>query len=229
MKHRRVSCLVSERDNTGQQSDEDVCVHAPFMSLINDYHTVSLEQEILWDKTETDKLQKHQVHIDIMNYVLQVNYWLRLCNKRSYESLNLFSFVVINQKENKKFVLQFQLSPSNWNWTLGYKFAVLVWIEGKCLFPKMMWKSGVNFATKTQDKQCYTSHHSLCLFAILYWITKWGVKIIPSESPSTKHHLSWTWSWYHWSRSLHIGSGRTPPWTHIKNLSLQSSSLSQRG
>lgn len=47
MRDSRVSYLVSERDDTRQQSDEDVCVHAPFMSLINDYHTVPLEQEIL--------------------------------------------------------------------------------------------------------------------------------------------------------------------------------------
>lgn len=43
----RVSYLVPERDDTRQQSDEDVCVHAPFMSLVYDYHTVSLKQEIL--------------------------------------------------------------------------------------------------------------------------------------------------------------------------------------
>lgn len=66
MKHSRVSYLVSERDDTRQQSDEDVCVHAPFMSLIDDYHTVPLEQEILWDKTETDKLQKSQLLCNVI-------------------------------------------------------------------------------------------------------------------------------------------------------------------
>lgn len=42
-----VSYFVSERDDPRQQPDEDVCVNAPFMSLIYDYHTVSLEQEVL--------------------------------------------------------------------------------------------------------------------------------------------------------------------------------------
>lgn len=41
------SHLVSEWDNTRQQADEDVCVNTPLMSLVYDYHTVSLEQEIL--------------------------------------------------------------------------------------------------------------------------------------------------------------------------------------
>lgn len=39
--------LVSEWDDPRQQPDEDVRVHAPFMSLVNDYHAVSLEQEVL--------------------------------------------------------------------------------------------------------------------------------------------------------------------------------------
>lgn len=42
-----VSHFVSERDDPRQQPDEDVCVNAPFMSLIYDYHTVSLEKEVL--------------------------------------------------------------------------------------------------------------------------------------------------------------------------------------
>ncbi len=55
MKHSEDSYLVSERDDARQKSDEDVCVHASFMSFIYDYHAVSLEQEILTDKTETQK------------------------------------------------------------------------------------------------------------------------------------------------------------------------------
>lgn len=39
--------LVSERDDPRQQPDEDVCVDAPFMSLVNDDHAVSLEEEVL--------------------------------------------------------------------------------------------------------------------------------------------------------------------------------------
>lgn len=45
-----VSYFVSERDDPRQQPDEDVCVNAPFMSLIYDYHTVSLEQEVLKER-----------------------------------------------------------------------------------------------------------------------------------------------------------------------------------
>lgn len=42
-----VSHSVSKRDDTRQQSDKDVRVHAPFMSLVYDDHAVSFEQEIL--------------------------------------------------------------------------------------------------------------------------------------------------------------------------------------
>lgn len=42
-----VSYFVSERDDPRQQPDEDVRVDAPFVSLIYDYHTVSLKQEVL--------------------------------------------------------------------------------------------------------------------------------------------------------------------------------------
>lgn len=45
--HSSVNYLVSEWNDTRQQSNEDVCVHTPFMCLVYDYHTVPLEQEIL--------------------------------------------------------------------------------------------------------------------------------------------------------------------------------------
>lgn len=47
--------LVSERDDPRQQPDEDVGVDAPLMSLVDDYHAVSLEQEVLEKKAETLK------------------------------------------------------------------------------------------------------------------------------------------------------------------------------
>lgn len=46
-----VSDLVPERDDARQQSDEDVCVNAPFMGFIDDYHIVSLKQKVLQHKT----------------------------------------------------------------------------------------------------------------------------------------------------------------------------------
>lgn len=57
--HGVVSYLVSERDYPRQQADEDVCVHTPLMGFIYDYHTVLLEQEILWDETATE-LRQHK-------------------------------------------------------------------------------------------------------------------------------------------------------------------------
>lgn len=39
--------LVSEGDDTRQQSDQDVCVHTPLVGLVYDDHTVFLEKEIL--------------------------------------------------------------------------------------------------------------------------------------------------------------------------------------
>lgn len=46
-KHVDTSYLVSEWNDTRQQSDEDVRVHAAFMGLVDDYCTVPLEQEVL--------------------------------------------------------------------------------------------------------------------------------------------------------------------------------------
>lgn len=42
--------LVPERDDPRQQADQDVCVNAPFMSLVYDDHAVSLEQEVLKER-----------------------------------------------------------------------------------------------------------------------------------------------------------------------------------
>lgn len=56
------SHLVSERDDARQQSDEDVCVDAPFVRFVNDDYVIFLEQKILQHKTETmKKLEKMKV------------------------------------------------------------------------------------------------------------------------------------------------------------------------
>lgn len=45
------SDLVSQRNDSGQQPNEDVRVDASFVGFVYDYHAVSLKQKILQSKT----------------------------------------------------------------------------------------------------------------------------------------------------------------------------------
>lgn len=49
--HVHTHYLVAEGDDTRQEADEDIGVHAALMSFIYDDHTVLLQQEILQNQT----------------------------------------------------------------------------------------------------------------------------------------------------------------------------------
>lgn len=107
LRRSRVSYLVSERDDARQQSDEDVCVHAPFVSLIYDDRTVSLEQEILWDETERVK------HRNIK--VIKGSYW----DVSSFKvTLNHVCYILLHDSMESKddtFWISFSRTPSVMN------------------------------------------------------------------------------------------------------------------